>query len=165
MALGTKCQLVCLKGNHEAAMLAALDGAMPLESWLMIGGLQTLYSYGPVGSPDDIPADHIEFLRECRLVHETDTHAFLHGNYDPKVPFDEQTTATLMWLSMRDHLPSPHVSGKTVVVGHTPQRSGDVLDLGYLQCIDTACVYGAYLTGLDVTTGKIWQVDRTGQRR
>ena len=35
-----------------------------------------------------------------------------------------------------------------VVVGHTEQRTGEILDLGFLKCIDTFCHGGGWLTAL-----------------
>jgi serine/threonine protein phosphatase 1 len=50
-------------------------------------------------------------------------------------------------------------------VGHTPQKSGEVLDLGYLKCIDTYCHGGGWLTALEVGTGKVWQANLAGEMR
>ena len=49
---------------------------------------------------------------------------------------------------------SRHCSGKVAIVGHTPQKSGEILDLGYLKCIDTFCHGGGWLTALEVNTGR-----------
>jgi serine/threonine protein phosphatase 1 len=62
-------------------------------------------------------------------------------------------------------LPGRHCSGKTAVVGHTPQVTGEILDLGYLVCIDTYCVGGGWLTALDVDSGQVWQANRAGELR
>ena len=51
---------------------------------------------------------------------------------DPELPLESQPRALLLWKSLRDVTPGPHVSGKTVIVGHTAQKQGKVLDLGYL---------------------------------
>jgi serine/threonine protein phosphatase 1 len=66
---------------------------------------------------------------------------------------------------LRDFVPGPHCSGKIAIVGHTPQVSGEILDLGYLKCIDTGCVNGGWLTGLDVESGQVWRVDEGGRSR
>ena len=55
--------------------------------------------------------------------------------------------------------------GKTAIVGHTPQGTGEILDLGYLICIDTYCVGGGWLTALDVESGRVWQANREGRLR
>ena len=56
----------------------------------------------------------------------------------------------------------PHCSGKVAVVGHTPHKNGEVLNLGYLKCIDTSATAGC---GLEVRTGKVWQANMTGEMR
>ena len=38
------------------------------------------------------------------------------------------------------------LSGKTAIVGHTPTRSGEIFDVGYLKCLDTYCYGGGWLT-------------------
>ena len=56
-------------------------------------------------------------------------------------------------------------SGKTVVVGHTSQKTGEVLDLGHLKCIDTFCYGGGWLTAQEVRSEEVWQADREGELR
>jgi serine/threonine protein phosphatase 1 len=51
------------------------------------------------------------------------------------------------------------------IVGHTVQMSGEILDLGFLVCIDTNCARGGWLTAMETNTGQIWQADRAGKRR
>jgi serine/threonine protein phosphatase 1 len=71
----------------------------------------------------------------------------------------------LRWESLRATTPGPHESGKTVIVGHSSQKSGEILDLGHLACIDTFCYGGGWLTALDVKTGDVWQASRDGTMR
>ncbi len=56
--------------------------------------------------------------------------------------------------------PKLHCSGKIAVVGHTPQT--EILDMGFLICLDTGVWKGGWLTALDVESGKIWQVSESG---
>jgi len=51
------------------------------------------------------------------------------------------------------------------VCGHTQQRSGVPLNLGYAVCIDTWAYGNGWLTCLDVTTGDVWQANQRGDRR
>jgi hypothetical protein len=60
-------------------------------------------------------------------------------------------------LSIQDFVPGPHFSGKTAIIGHTPQL--DLLNLGHLICLDTGCCNGGWLTAMQIDTGKLWQVD------
>jgi serine/threonine protein phosphatase 1 len=164
--LRRRCRLVSILGNHDEVFLDCLDGNNRLKpTWLRMGGDATLASYGSKRDLGGVPKTHIAFLRECRLFYETETHLFVHANYDPRLPMDRQQAEMLRWRSLRDTIPRPHVSGKTVIVGHSSQKNGEILDLGYLKCVDTYCYGGGWLTGLDVHSGRIWQFKRDGQPR
>ena len=104
-------------------------------------------------------------LADCRPYYETATHLFVHAGFVPELPMEEQPGLALRWRVTDAGTARPHGSGKTAVVGHTPQHSGEVLDLGFLVCIDTNCVRGGWLTALDTTTGRVWQADREGRLR
>jgi serine/threonine protein phosphatase 1 len=162
--LGRRCQLVPLLGNHDQMLLAARSGLHP-TTWLGMGGCATLDSYGPGRHLDLIPDDHYAFLEDCRDFYETPTHIFVHANYFPDIPMSEQEVLMLRWESLREMTPGPHESGKTVIVGHTSQKGGEILDRGHLVCIDTYCHGGGWLTALDVTTDQVWQANRDGELR
>ena len=59
----------------------------------------------------------------------------------------------------------PHYSRKTFVVGHAPQTTGRILDLGFAICIDTDCSRGNWLTALDLGTGQYWQANVRAELR
>lgn len=160
--LPQRCRLIALKGNHELLMQRAIDIPGNMLFWMQSGGLATLASYGGLS---EIPPQHIEFVRNCVDYHETETHLFVHANYDPELPLAELDEHQLCWLHLNLLLPAPHFSGKTVVMGHTPQRSGEILDGGHLLCIDTYCFGSGWLTALDVATGEVWQADKSGNLR
>jgi serine/threonine protein phosphatase 1 len=165
-----RCELIPLLGNHEELLLAARLNRQALERWLRCGGAQAVRSYGWVRGRrralgDLIPADHWQFLASCCAFHETDTHLFLHAAYLPDLPLEAQPGEALRWRVTSASTAMPHCSGKVAVVGHTPQKSGEVLDLGFLVCIDTNCHRGGWLTALDVTSGQTWQADQAGRLR
>src|SRR4051794_8114191 len=163
--LSNQCRLIPLLGNHDQKLLGARSGLHP-TTWLGMGGIATLDSYGPGRDLSLIPDEHFEFLDGCLDCHETDGHIFVHANYYDHLPMmDEQPALMLRWESLRDTTPGPHVSGKTVIVGHTSQKSGEILDLGHLVCIDTYCHGGGWLTALDVDTVQVWQANRNGRMR
>ena len=114
---------------------------------------------------DWVPRPHREFLAHCRPYYETPTHLFVHGGYVPELAMDEQPGLALRWRVTDAASARPHSSGKVAVVGHTPQMSGEILDLGFLICIDTNCARGGWLTALDTTTGRVWQADQVGRLR
>lgn len=163
LELQTRCRLVPLMGNHEIMMLAALSGELAPCIWQRYGGAQTLASYD--GGLSGICDEHRGFLASCRHFHETDSHIFMHANYVAELDLAEQPDQVLFWMHVTSMLPPRHRSGKTAVVGHTPQREGDVLNLGHLICIDTCCFADGWLTALDADSGRIWQADQLGNVR
>ncbi|MAT73173.1 MAG: serine/threonine protein phosphatase [Planctomycetaceae bacterium] len=161
----TRCRLTPILGNHEEMMLDVVAHGRSPEFWLRFGGADTLDSYGFAGRLDVIPAEHIEFLASGRDYLETESHFFVHANYAPGVPLADQQRLELRWLSLDDSLPGPHISGKKAVVGHTPDRSGEILALNHLTCIDTYCYGGMWLSAADVGSGRIWQANQRGELR
>jgi serine/threonine protein phosphatase 1 len=99
------------------------------------------------------------------MYYETPTHLFVHAGYVPELSLADQPGLALRWRVTDPATVVSHHSGKVAVVGHTPQKSGEVLNLGFLVCIDTDCVRGGWLTALDVDTGTVWQADRVGRPR
>ena len=162
--LACGCMLVPLLGNHEEMLFAALEGRSDLEFWLRFGGNKTLESYG-VDGPKAIPWRHLDFFKGCRRFHETETSIFVHANYWPNLPMDQQPSNALLWEHLHADKVFPHYSCKTVVVGHTPQKDGNILDLGFVKCIDTNCCDGGWLTAFDVGTGRFWQANERGEVR
>ncbi len=161
-------QLVALRGNHEQMMLRARGGdSNELYHWLVCGGENTLTSYTKAGQHrviENIPAQHWNFLENiCRNWWETTSHFFVHANAYPNLPLNQQPERMLFWQKFRN--PAPHCSGKTMVCGHTSQKSGQPINIGHAICIDT-WVYGeGWLTCLDVTTGRIWQANQKGEQQ
>ncbi len=164
-SLGNRCRLVPLLGNHDFIMLAALEGTLSRESWALFGGQRVLDSYPDTPQMNRIPVEHHAFLRSCRRFHETESHLFVHASYVPNLRLAETDDATLLWTKIREELPGPHLSGKTAIVGHTSQKSGNVLNAQHLLCIDTNCCAGGWLTAFEVNSGTITQVDLQGRLR
>jgi serine/threonine protein phosphatase 1 len=165
IALKENCTLIPLLGNHDEMFLDMCRGnTKQMGNWLLFGGDATYASYdGSV--PDGVPESHVEFLQSCRDWYETDEHFFVHGNYYSNLPLVHQPWELLRWESLRERQPFAHRSGKTAVVGHTSQKNCEVLDLGYLKCIDT-WIYGpGWLTALDVDSGQLWQANKKGRLR
>ena len=171
LELANRCRLVPLLGNHEERLLDAVADTAALARWLTAGGTATLRSFGwtPGGPRRTLagwfPPAHLAFLRACRPFHETPTHLFVHAGYLPDVPLDRQPGLALRWRVLDPAMAVPHASGKVAVVGHTPQSSGEVLDLGFLLGLDTNCVRGGWLTARDVGSGQTWQADAGGRLR
>jgi len=165
IGLGQRTHLVPLLGNHDETMLNVCRGRFDLlGDWLLFGGDATLASYA-ARSPADVWPAHVEFLSRCPLTFETQSHFFVHANYREDLPLDQLPREVLIWESLKRHVPGPHVSGKTAIVGHTAQKNCEILDLGHLKCIDTWCYGDGWLTAVDVETGHCWQADKKGVLR
>ena len=81
--------VVALMGNHEAMLLAVIDGAMPAEDWLWQGGAATLQSYD-VADVGELPRDHVDWLRARPLIYDDGRRFFVHAGVDPQLPLDAQ---------------------------------------------------------------------------
>lgn len=136
--------VVSLRGNHEELFLEAHANRRA-----------------------EVPPAHLQFIEDvCRDWFETDTHLFVHANADPELALAEQSTHVLRWAKLYGPLGArPHRSGKVLVCGHSSQKSGEPLNLGFAVCIDTYCYGGGWLTCLDVGSGHVWQADLRGRVR
>lgn len=160
--LETRCELICLLGNHEQMLIDVIDGRMSLSQWLAFGGEETLDSYQQGGALNSFDERHLEAIRSWGNYYEIDSHFFAHGNYQPHIPLTQQAWHEMRWVSLREFTPEMHVSGKTAVVGHTSNKKGDVVNLGHLICLDTYCYGGQWLSALDVRSGDLWQANQEG---
>lgn len=165
LKLQWQCRVVLIRGNHEQMFLEALKSEEAFESWMMFGGYDTLTSYRFGAKLSEVPAEHVAVIEASLPYFETESHIFVHANYDPELPLSEQPEYLLRWTLLEDPYPGPHDSGRKVVVGHTEQRNGEILDLGHVVCIDTYCRGYGWLTAMDVNSGTIWQASRFGAMR
>ncbi len=163
LELRSLCHVEPLLGNHEIMMQAAIQDPSQLDFWLYSGGQATLEAYG--GDLSNIPECHLEFFQSCQRYVELEDHFFVHANFTPHLPLDKQPDFALFWEHLSAHLPQPHVSGKTGIVGHTPQRDGRILRLDHLICIDTYCYGGGWLTAFQLENDRVWQADNSGHIR
>jgi serine/threonine protein phosphatase 1 len=88
------CNLIALKGNHDAMMVEALRDPAKMAAWIAKGGDAALASYG--GDPAAVPETHIVWLDRLRLMHVDAHRLYVHAGVDPEVPLDRQSEATLL---------------------------------------------------------------------
>ncbi|HQZ11563.1 MAG TPA: metallophosphoesterase family protein [Devosia sp.] len=164
---------ICLKGNHEATMFAALTSLAGMADWLTFGGETTLESYGMSDiqiaalldlDEDDriklellsayIPPEHLAFIRDLPLSFSMPGFVFVHAGLRPGPPLKEQTEQDMLWIR-KEFLHTPHDHGGVVIHGHTPMDEPTILP--YRINIDTACFMTGKLTAL--------RVDAAGETR
>lgn len=167
---GSGARCVFLRGNHEDMFLGFLgEEGRYGDSFLLNGGRATLRSYGvpePTEDPAEvrerIPPSHLEFLRELRWTHVSVPFLFVHAGISPLRSLEEQDREDLVWIR-EEFIRNRHRLPYTVVFGHTPQR--EILwHLPWKIGIDTGCVYGNKLTGLELRSALVFEV-RRGSRR
>lgn len=161
-------RLTPVLGNHEIMMLDSFTNHVGRESWMCVGGKETMASYrwhGYSGELEDVPTSHRKFMRmDCLRYHETDSHFFVHANAFPDNELDDQPDFMLFWEKWQGT--RMHQSGKRMICGHSSLRSGwPGVSEGSI-CIDTR-VYGedGWLTCLDVSTGQFWQANENAETR
>lgn len=147
-------ETICLKGNHEAMMLACAgtDDRRVWSMWRANGGDATLRSmgvgelFGPCDSArltEALGSARLAWLRSLPLTHRTADALFVHAGIVPGRPLELQDEEDLLWI--RDEfLNSDADHGFLVVHGHTPMATPDSQPnrLG----IDTGAVFSNRLT-------------------
>ena len=169
---------VCLAGNHEVAMLNYVDGYLSRDSWLAVGGRETLFSYGVdperlsslYASSDEvdrrirevIPVDHIDFLRSLPVLLCSEKFVFVHAGIRPGIDLVAQDEQDL--LNIRDEFfDAAHLLDRFVVHGHTPvdipRLDGRRLD------IDTGAFHTGRLTAVRIAGkyGRLLSSENQGQ--
>jgi serine/threonine protein phosphatase 1 len=137
-------RVVTLMGNHEATVLAIIDGITPAGNWLAQGGAATLRSYG-VGRAGELPRDHVEWMRVLPLTHDDGRRFFVHAGIDPEKRLDAQDEFDLLWIR-EPFLSDDRDYGRLIVHGHTP-LSGDSPELRSNRVnLDTGAVFGGPLS-------------------
>lgn len=154
--------VIALMGNHEDMLLKYLDGET--DDWLWNGYRSTIDSYG--GYTEQFHKD-VQWIRALPLYHEDDNYIYVHAGIDTRKPMDKQDRNTLLWIR-EDFIYNFNGYKKKVIFGHTPTA---FLEEGYKPVrtyngdidIDTACVYGGYLTALIIEDGEVdgfYQVEK-----
>lgn len=146
-----------LRGNHEQAMLDAIEGTggdRVLRLWLDNGGREAVRSYGvavPVAYGDDpdaiaaelrarVPDHHLALLRRLKFMHRVGDYLFVHAGIRPGVAIEAQDERDLLWIR-NEFLDCRDDHGFVVVHGHS--ITPDVTERDNRIGIDT----GAFATG------------------
>ena len=162
LKLQDQCFVVSLMGNHEEMMRGSLQGNFMWQIWNECGGAAALESYG--GSLDKIPSSHLKWLSSLRPFYETASDIFVHANLETQQTLANQSGDYLRWKKLGGS-ERPHLSGKRVICGHTPQKDGYPLVFDGWVCLDTDCCRMKWLSCLEVESNHVWQTNEAGQSR
>ena len=145
-------KLVLLRGNHEDLCIKAYHGSSgdkrdALSLWLYNGGDATLKSLGEANLSEYIP-----FMEKLPVYVEMDQYIFVHGGVNPGMQLSQTDPEDLLWT--RNY--AAHISGKTVVVGHSIKP-----EVTFIRDANTLCVDTGAFTGLYGREGRLSIVDLT----
>lgn len=147
-----------VRGNHEEMFLDALRGGTWAEAWWNHGGPEMLDSYGC--GLHEIPAEHVALLETSLAWLELPSHIVSHAALSPALPLDQQTARELRWQRIDPSAP-PHLSGKTIVCGHTPQKNRQPhVHFGWIGLDTWVYDRSGCLTALDLNSGTIYQASQ-----
>lgn len=164
--------LTVLRGNHEAALLAAWHGDIAACRQLHRMGVRaTLASYGADVSDYEqweladlgdavrrhLPADDIALIEAMPLYWQNGDYVFVHASCMPDVPLAAQDAATLLWS--RQH-PAPARGQYTAIVhGHAnleaPRNEARRI------CVDTSAHRSNQLTAVGLEDQQRWFIATT----
>lgn len=139
-------ETVFLRGNHEAALLAFLDGQMPFYEFAGLGGIPTLKAYLSKRVIGDVrrefveafPESHRALLESCHEYFETDDLVVSHCGINPLNP-SSRATADMVLDRHPELFAAEFNSSKLVVCGHYVQTSGLPFVRNDIVCVDTGC--------------------------
>jgi serine/threonine protein phosphatase 1 len=151
---------ICLAGNHDVMLLDALENPAELERWFSLGGRETLQSYGIEPTPflaldlaarravlaAQVPAAHLEFLRELPACLAGPEVIFVHAGIRRGVALARQTDEDLLWMRPKPADDAAFPGPPLVIHGHTPSKAPLVLPhrLG----VDTGAFASGVLTAV-----------------
>lgn len=143
--IGDRC--ICILGNHEDMAIRYIDKEIELFQWERNGALDTLDSYkDQYGNFDrGLFKTHVDWMRSLPLYYEHSDCVMCHAGM-PNTMIADNTKREILWD--RDWIDEKKFPNeKLVIFGHTPRQKVYKSVNGNI-CIDTACVYGYYLTAL-----------------
>ena len=156
-----------LMGNHEEAMLRALDPAEDRSEnfWLKFGGYETLASYGvPVAALGEdlpsaemlrryIPERHRRFLESLPDTVRFGDYVLVHAGVRPGVALEAQSSDDMRWIRY-EFLSHRGDLGACIIHGHSISEEPDVQPnrIG----IDTGAYSSGVLTALGLEGERRW---------
>lgn len=156
---------LCLRGNHEDAMLSAHADPNAVLRWMTFGGDAACRSYGleeqqlfhnPLALQPmlqaALPETHRTFLNGLATYQRIGGYLFVHAGIRPGVALEAQDPHDLIWIR-EEFLTHEGPLPFHVVHGHTPARQPE--RRRFRTNVDTGAVYGGALTAAVLEGGEI----------
>lgn len=155
-SLSDSCNVIPLMGNHEEMFLFAENNSQFDMGMLIQNGIrQTIRSY----ESSEKMKEHLSRIKNFKKIHVTPEYVFVHAGVMPGIPLEKQKEDDFLWVR-HEFIGKFHGLPQKVVHGHTPiELSGLTLDKPSVN-IDTGCVYGYYLTAVELTKGEFTSVKK-----
>lgn len=138
-------RIVLLRGNHEQM---AID----------YGGKGTARSFADNQTHNK---EAVKFYKSLPLFYTEEHFIYVHAGLRPGVNLEDQQARDLLWIREEFYQSSFDFS-KTVIFGHTPTSYINGIDfpvmLSNKVALDTACVYGGFLSALEINEGQITRI-------
>ena len=157
--------VILLRGNHE--QMAVNYYTTGDDLWDFNENRATIDSFS--SNYDDV-RHYLDFFRGLPLLYQDEYAIYVHAGIDPSKGLAEQDEEDLLWIRDR-FFKSKKTFPKTVIFGHTPTLfltgHDDPVILADRIGIDTGCVYGGSLSGVQIQRGQakaVFQVKRQKQR-
>lgn len=167
---------ICLRGNHDDALLDYLNGD-PAGDWVLDhGAAETMRSYGleiadgaALRASDfalrqrfreSVPDSHRSFLDGLPSMVTLGADIFVHAGIRPGRPLLEQTDEDLLWIRQSFIDMGPGLPCR-VFHGHTPMRQAYVS--AERVSLDTHCYKTGRLTAARLVEGEVKLIERAGE--
>lgn len=155
-------QIILLRGNHEQMAVDYFRHGDRL--WDYNGNEATIASFK--AGQDDI-REYLDVFLSWPLMHQDESAVYVHAGINPRVALDRQEADDLLFIReafYKSRIKMP----KTVIFGHTPTLFLTGRDFPIVWPdridIDTGCVYGGSLTGVQVKDGQVVSVHQVKNR-
>jgi serine/threonine protein phosphatase 1 len=146
-------EIICLLGNHEDMLLAAIEREENEARWLRNGGDRTLGSFR-ISRAVNVPEKYQIWLRSLPTFHDDGRRFFVHAGVRPDRALDQQDGHDLIGIR-EPFLSDERDYGRLIVHGHTPTRNGQPDQRPNRLNIDTGAVFGRSLTAAVFTDRNI----------
>ncbi|NER40144.1 MAG: serine/threonine protein phosphatase [Oscillatoria sp. SIO1A7] len=158
----------CVRGNHEQLILDAFQNNQvnpsALQAWLYSGGENTVASYSDAAAL----LEDVEWIRTLPLYIDLGDIWLVHAGVHPQLPIEDQGAEDFCWIRRPFHeMSQPYFPNKLIIIGHTITFTFPGVEPGELAKgkgwlgIETGAYHSksGWLTGLDVTSRKVYQIN------